>query len=421
MELKKIRGVRDILPEDTEKIRYIVNKFSDISKKFLFREVLLPTIEYFQLYNHTLGETTEIVNKQMFEIALRSEEDQEKMVLRPEGTAGMLRVFLENNLRDKYPLKRFFYFGPMFRYERPQKGRYREFYQFGLEIFGEPAVGSDFLIIFLINNMLNAIGIKYELEINSIGCVNCRKNFISYLKEYLNEIRDNLCDLCKKRLDSNPLRILDCKSDSKLFSEKEINIQKFLCDNCKRDFDSTIKLLDEMKIKYKIVPTLVRGLDYYNGFVFEYKTELLNAAQNTICAGGRYDELIKRYDKQTGFACGAAFGIDRILEIFKYNNDKKQQNIKIGIATVNDDFFVTAVKILEQIVSCYNLILIGPFYKKSFKSQLRMFNNEKCKYVIIVGEETKNNKVVIKNFQANVQQEVEVDRLINFINSDSDN
>ncbi len=416
MELKRVRGVRDILPENVSKYSYVFERFTKVIKKFGFKEVFLPTIENFQLYNHTLGDTTEVVNKQMFEITPRLDETKERMVLRPEGTAGMVRMFVENNFKDKYPIKRFYYFGSMFRYERPQKGRYREFYQYGLEIFGETPVVSDFFLIFIINNMLDSIGIKYDIEINSIGCSNCRENLILFLKKYFKDKKDNLCELCQQRIERNPLRILDCKIDSKKFYNEEIDIKKFLCDSCKKDFEETAKLLDIMNIKYKISPTLVRGLDYYNGFVFEYKTSFLEAAQNTICAGGRYDNLIKKYDRQTEFACGAAFGVDRIVEILGGKEYDVKESTKIGIAIVNDSFLTNAIQILNQLSQINNnIIIIGPFYKKSLKSQLRLLNNDSCKYVLIIGEETRSNKVIIKNFQTNTQQEVYIDELKSFI------
>lgn len=415
MELKKVRGVRDLLPEEVSKVRYILNKFNIIVKKFDFKEVFLPTIENFQLYNHTLGDTTEVVNKQMFEIASRLEEPKEKMVLRPEGTAGMVRMFLENNFRDRYPIKRFYYFGSMFRYERPQRGRYREFYQYGLEIFGEAPVFSDFMLIFIINNMLDSIRVKYDIEINSIGCTNCREGFVSFLKKYFKDKKSNLCELCQNRIERNPLRILDCKIDNKQFYNEKIDIQKFLCDSCKKNFEETVRLLDIMDIKYKISPTLVRGLDYYNGFVFEYKTSFLEAAQNTICAGGRYDSLIKRYDEQTEYACGAAFGIDRIVEILDDKEYDIEMSTKIGIAMVSDSFLVNAVQILDKLSQINDIIVVGPFYQKSLKSQLRLLNRNSCKYVLIIGEEIRNNKIVIKNFHTNIQQEVYIDELKNFI------
>jgi histidyl-tRNA synthetase len=419
MKFKKVRGVKDILPEEVEKINFVVNTCRQIVESYGFKEVILPVLERMELYQHSIGETTDIVEKQMFKIVSRNpaEEQTETIVLRPEGTAGLVRMFVENNFKDKYSLKRFYYFGPMFRYERPQKGRYREFYQFGIEIFGEPAPSSDFLLIKIVNSVFEKLKIKVDLEINSIGCKNCRKNYVVELKEELEKIKDSLCDVCKNRVERNPLRVFDCKTDVdkvKKLAEK-VNIQNYLCESCKKSFISLVKLLDENKISYKIVPTLVRGLDYYNGTVFEYKTQLLDAAQNTICAGGRYDEFISQVEPQVNHACGLAFGIDRIVEVLK-DYKEKNNKIKVGIAIVDNKFLSTGFNVLDKLLeNKKNVQIVGPFTEKSLKSQLRLFNNENCKYVVIIGEETEQNKVVLKNFYNNSQQIVELQDLDKFI------
>lgn len=417
MIIKKVRGVKDILPEEVEKINIVVKTCIETVKTFGFKEVILPVLEKIELYQHSVGETTDIVEKQMFKIASRTEEQTETIVLRPEGTAGIVRMFVENNLKDKYPLKRFYYFGPMFRYERPQKARYREFYQFGIEIFAEAPPSSDFLLIKIANNIFEKLKIKVELEINSIGCVNCRKDYIVALKRELEKIKSFLCDVCKNRIEKNPLRVFDCKSDVekvKRIAEK-INIQNFLCDSCKKNFDDLIKLFDEKKIQYKLVPTLVRGLDYYNGTVFEYKTQLLDAAQNTLCAGGRYDGLISQFEPQIKHACGLAFGIDRITEILTEHKGVDEV-IKIGIAIVDEKFLIAGLNLIDKILeNKKDVQIIGPFTEKSLKAQLRLFNNENCKYVIIIGEEMKQDKIVLKNFLYNTQQVVELQNLHKFI------
>jgi histidyl-tRNA synthetase len=211
--------------------------------------------------------------------------------------------------------------------------------------------------------------------------------------------------------------VFDCKTDVdkvKKLAER-VNIQNYLCESCKKNFDDLIKLLDENKISYKIVPTLVRGLDYYNGTVFEYKTQLLDAAQNTICAGGRYDEFFSQVEPQVSYACGLAFGIDRIVEVIKEYKGKNDK-IKVGIAIVDDKFLSVGFKVLDKLLeSKENVQIVGPFTEKSLKSQLRLFNNENCKYVAIVGEETEQNKIVLKNFYNNSQQVVELQNLDKFI------
>lgn len=412
--MKKVRGVKDILPEEASKIQFVVETCKKVVAQYGFKEVILPTIENLQIYQHSIGQTTDIVEKQMFYVTSHSfEEEKQQIVLRPEGTAGIVRMYIENNLRDKYPLRRFYYFGPMFRYERPQKGRYREFYQFGIEIFGEAPVSSDFILIKIINQIFSLLKIETVLEVNSIGCKNCRISFVTHIQKELDKIKELLCDVCKVRIKTNPLRVLDCKTDIEKIKgyENKFNILNFICDKCKKEFNSTLLLFDKNKIEYKIVPTLVRGLDYYNGFVFEYKSQLFDAAQNTLCAGGRYDGLIQQYDKNTMYACGAAFGINRVVDIVKDSNYKNQNIVKIGIATVNDEYLFFALNILSKITKSENIVVIGPFSEKSLKSQLRLLNKEGTKFVLIVGEEIKNNKVVIKNFVENKQEVIEVDKI----------
>lgn len=419
MITKKVRGVRDILPEQVKKIRTVIDTCETIVKTFGFQEVILPTIENVKLYEHTIGETTDIVEKQMFRIIPRNDSDDEIYVLRPEGTAGIVRMYKENNLKNLYPVKRFFYFGPMFRYERPQKGRFREFYQFGIEIFDEPQISSDFVIVKIISMILEKLKVKYELEVNSIGCNTCRKEFINVLVKELNKIKDKICDVCQQRLVRNPLRILDCKKDYQLISQEldlktKLNIENFLCKDCKNDYEKTLVLMQENNITYKKVPSLVRGLDYYNGFVFEFKSLMLESAQNTICAGGRYDSLISQVDPETKYACGAAFGVDRLIEVVQVT-DVQEEIIKIGIAIVNDNYISAAFKIVDKIMNNKNFIILGPVMRKSLKAQLRMFNNEKCKYVIIVGDEINQGRLVVKDFVRNLQKEVPIDEVISVI------
>ena len=410
MEIKSVRGVRDLLPHQAEKLRYIEKVCREVVEKYGFVEIILPTIEEISLYQHSIGQTSDIVVKQMFEIVNRDEDSNKKLVLRPEGTAGVVRAFVEHNFKNNFPLKRFFYFGQMFRYERPQKGRFREFYQFGIEIFNEPQIASDLVLINIINKILTALKVKYDLEINSIGCKKCREEFEKILIKKLSSLK--LCDVCKDRLNKNPLRIFDCKIDAEKLKEKfsdELNIQNYLCNTCRNSFERILDAFNKQGIRYKINPMLVRGLDYYNGFVFEYKTEFLDAAQNTLCAGGRYDGLLYRFLKEDVYACGAAFGIDRIMEVI--NIDKKE-NLKVGIAVVDDKYLLDGFNIGEELVNCFkDIVIVGPFSGKSLKSQLRLFNNENCKYVLLIGDEIKENKVVVKDFINKTQQTVEMKKL----------
>lgn len=420
MQTKRVRGVRDILPKEAEKISFIEHVSEKWAERFGFKRIILPIIENIQLYHHSLGQTSDIVEKQMFILQNRNPQDDEILTLRPEGTAGMVRALIENNMKNQYPLKRFFYFGPMFRYERPQKGRYREFYQFGFEIFEEPPIGSDLILITLINNVLKELEVDFILEVNTIGCPDCRKQISDIVKNELNKIKEYLCETCKVRLDKNPLRIFDCKQDIVAIENNgilnKINIQNLVCKRCKNDFEILLNMFDNLKISYKTEPKIVRGLDYYNGFVFEYRSNKLNAAQNTICAGGRYDFLINQFDKQINFACGAALGVDRISEIISQPKNFNKEKIKIGIAIISDEFLTKSFEIIKRIFESFkDFIVVGPFMKRSLKSQMRLFNNENCKYVIIIGDELKENKITIKDFTNNTQKTVNITELTKFL------
>ncbi len=408
-----VRGTRDIFLHEVKKLRYIERCCREVVSKYNFQEIILPTFEDKQLYQRSIGETTDIVEKQMYEIV---DTKGRKFVLRPEGTAGVVRAYIEHNLKNIFPLKRFFYFGPMYRYERPQKGRYREFYQFGIEIFNEPSPSSDILLIKIILEVFNKVGINGVLYINSVGCDRCRPQYTTELVKYLNSIKQSLCNDCKIRLQRNPLRILDCKIDT----DKIVNIPQitnYLCEQCKTNYEEIKQLLNKQNIEYKEDKFLVRGLDYYTNFVFEYKVHSLSSTQNTICAGGRYDTLIKTFGAEDTLACGCAFGIDRMMELVTIPKGSKTDIIKIGIGTVSDEYVSKGFEIADMLTQNNSkYIVIGPLCKKSLKSQLRLFNNEQCKYVVIIGEEITQNKVVLKDFSNNRQEVVEINFLVEKIN-----
>lgn len=401
---KYVRGTRDIFGKDAEKFRFVEEVCRKTVQKYGFREIILPTFEEISLYVRSVGDTTDIVEKQMYEF---EDKKGRKLVLRPEGTAGVVRAFIEHNLKDVFALKRFFYYGSMFRYERPQKGRYREFYQFGMEIFNEGGPAGDVFLIKCICEIINFLSIKNRLYINSVGCDVCRKKYREYLVEILRNME--LCEDCVARLDRNPLRVLDCKIDS----HKVDNIKgmtEFLCDSCGKEYSEIRKFLSSEKIDFVEDKLLVRGLDYYTGFVFEFKGVELDAAQSTICAGGRYNNLVKSLGGEDVVSCGAAFGIDRIVGMLNEGLIKNKK-VRVGISVVSDEYLSVAFKIFDSLEN-KEFVLLGPFSGKSLKSQLRIFNNEGCNYAIIVGEECANGEVVVKNLKENVQKILKIEEVI---------
>lgn len=413
MQVKSIKGVRDIFGVTVETLRFIETVCRNVAVSYGFKEIILPTFEDMNLYIRSIGGTTDIVEKQMYEFV---DKKGRHLVLRPEGTAGMVRAYIEHNLKDKYPLKRFFYFGPMYRYEKPQKGRYREFYQFGLEIFSEPSPVSDVLLIKIVSEILSYLKVKFVLHINTIGCDNCKDVYKEKLVSYLTNKKNFLCNDCQHRLEKNPFRILDCKVDNKTLSSfQELpKMKDILCDNCKSKYDEVKLLLDKENLEYIENNFLVRGLDYYTGFVFEFKSQELDSSQDTICAGGRYDNLVKEIGGEDTLACGCAFGIDRMIEIVTEKEILKEKSIKkIGIAVVNDTYLDKSLEVLSFLRNAFpSYILLGPLSKKSLKSQLRILNDEECTHVIIVGEEVNNQELVLKDFVNKRQENVKFSCLI---------
>jgi len=402
MELKSVRGTRDIFGIESKKLRFVVDICFEIFKKYGFKEIIFPTFEEVGLYVRSVGETTDIVEKQMYEFL---DKKGRKLVLRPEGTASVVRAFNEHNLNEKFVVKRFCYFGSMFRYERPQKGRYREFYQFGSEIFGELPPVADFILIKCVLEILKKLNIEAQLYINSVGCVECREKYKKVLVEKL--IEKDLCVDCKTRIKKNPLRILDCKIDYAKINDIP-SIVDNLCERCKKDYEEIKNIFVLQGINFLEDKLLVRGLDYYTGFVFEFKVKSLSSEEGTICAGGRYDNLTKELGGQNVCACGCAFGIDRVVEILDEKLLPKEQ-IKIGIAIVAEEYLIKSLEIINMLDK---YIVIGPFSRKSLKSQMRNFNNEGCDYVIIVGEEINNKEVVLKNLKENLQKNVKIENIV---------
>ncbi len=405
--IKSVRGVRDIIDVEAKKLRFVEGICRETAIRYGFKEIVLPTFEDIKLYTKGVGDTTDIVQKQMYEF---EDKKGRKLVLRPEGTAGIVRVFNEHNLKEKFSLKRFFYFGSMFRYERPQKGRYREFYQFGTEIFSEESPAADLVLIKSIIEVFERLNINTELCINSVGCKDCR---ISYKQKLIDALeKEILCDDCKLRIEKNPLRILDCKTDSEKIKNVP-NIIESLCDKCLEDYNNIKSLLKDQEINYFEDKMLVRGLDYYTGFVFEFKSKSLDAAQNTVCAGGRYDNLVNDLGGQDICACGCAFGIDRIMEVINSTIFQVEKNNKVGVGIVSNEYLNFALKVVDKIKNC---VVVGPFSNRSLKSQMRCFDNEKCGYVIIVGKESLNNDIIVKNLEKNSQHIINIEKIKEEIN-----
>ena len=308
---KAVKGTQDVLPRDSHKNQFIESTVLEIAGEFGFKEIRTPVFEHTELFTRSVGDTTDVVQKEMYTF---NDKGGRSVTLRPEGTAGAARAFLEHGLGNEPLPQKVSYVTSCYRYEKPQAGRLREFHQFGVECYGTESPAADAEIISLANEIFGFLGAdRIHLEINSIGCPECRKKYHDALRDYFTSVKDELCDDCKGRLDRNPMRILDCKVPHcrELVKDAPV-ILDYLCGDCRAHFESVQKYLDAMNIMYDINPKIVRGLDYYTRTVFEFVSDAIGA-QGTVCGGGRYDGLIEELGGKHTPALGFAMGLERLM------------------------------------------------------------------------------------------------------------
>ena len=319
--INPLRGMKDLKFEDSQQFVHIITTAIGIAKKYGYTYIETPILEETALFKRSVGDSSDIVTKEMYQFIDKGKND---VCMRPEGTAGVVRAFVSAKL-DRQPTKqKFYYYGSMFRYERPQKGRLRAFHQFGCESFGEASVYEDFTIITMISQIFKALGIGFELQINSLGCIKCMPPYKINLVTFLTHIKEDLCEDCKRRISTNPIRVLDCKNEKcqslLIKSPKLINN---LCDICDSDFVKLKSLLNSANISYKVDTNLVRGLDYYNKTAFEFVSNEIGS-QSAIAGGGRYDKLVEFLDGRSTPAVGFAIGIERIMELVKMPKNSRE-------------------------------------------------------------------------------------------------
>ncbi|MFW6006478.1 MAG: histidine--tRNA ligase [Halanaerobiales bacterium] len=406
------RGTNDILPPVSLKWQYVEKKARDIFSLYNYQEIRTPIFEYTDLFQRGIGEATDIVEKQMYTFEDKS---GRSITLRPEGTASVVRSFLENKIYGKAQPTKYYYCGPMFRYERPQAGRYRQFHQIGIEAFGSNDPMLDAEVISLGVTFLDELGISnLETYINSIGCKECREEYIYELKKYLNKYKDELCSDCKNRVKINPLRVLDCKNKecSRIMKDAPIIID-YLCNDCKEHFDKTREALDLLNINYEIDPFLVRGLDYYTNTAFEIKNKALGA-QDTIFGGGRYNGLTEEIGKRSIPGIGFAIGIERLLLTI----DK--QNIELPIDNSLDVYFITIGEKakkkayeLTQIFRKSGLKTTLDYLDRSVGSQMKAADRMDACYTIILGEDELNkNNATVRDMKSGEEKEISLDNIV---------
>lgn len=416
MSIKAIRGFNDITGIDAEKFFFIEKKAREVFSLYGFSEIKLPVLEKTELFTRSIGDTTDIVEKEMYTFLDRKEES---LSLRPEGTASAVRAYIEHKLYNDRPLNKLFYMGPMFRYERPQKGRYRQFYQIGVEVFGESSPLMDAEIIEMAGRFFKAIGLEdISFEVNSLGCPKCRPTYRDELIKFLKTIKDDLCENCVRRMDENPLRALDCKVEGCKTATKDApSIMDSLCDDCEPHFKEFYSAAENSNLpNLKINNRMVRGLDYYTKTAFEITTDKLGA-QNTICAGGRYDSLVKELGGPHTNAFGFAMGIERIALLL----DDKHFTVpkKIALLYMGDNAKPTILKLADDLrnVSIEAHVVYADYKDgSSFKSLMKRADKLGANYAVIIGDdELEKKEASVKDLSTAEQTTIAIDNLVNHL------
>ncbi len=409
------RGTNDILPPESAKWNYIESKAKYIFDLYNYDEIRTPIFEYTELFQKGIGQATDIVEKEMYTFEDKS---GRSLTLRPEGTASVVRSFLENKIYGKAQPTKYYYIGPMFRYERPQAGRYRQFYQLGVEVFGtqDPMVDAEVIAVGM--HYMDILGLKdLQLYINSIGCPDCRPQYLENLREYLNENREDLCEDCKNRIDKNPLRVLDCKNDScQTVIGHAPKITEHLCEKCDVHFNSLQHNLKSIGIDYEIDPTLVRGLDYYTKTAFEVKYEGLGA-QDTIFGGGRYDKLAEEIGTKDTPGIGFALGIERLLLTLEKQEIKIpiDKSIDIYLTTIGSKAKTASFELLEKFRK-NDIKAEIDYQNRSVGGQMKSADRMNATYTVIIGEnELDSGKATVRNMKNGEEQEIKLESIVESI------
>ena len=406
---KKIKGTEDVLPKDSYRWQFVEDVMRKESAAYGFKEIRTPVFEHTELFARGVGQTTDVVQKEMYTFDTKG---GESVTLRPEGTAGAARAVLEHGLvNDSLPIKAS-YFVSCYRYEKPQAGRLREFHQFGLECYGTQSPVADAELICAAQSIFDRLGIKQlRLEINSIGCPTCRAEHHKALKEYFYGYKDELCETCNSRLEKNPMRILDCKSPvcSKI-AQGAPKITDYLCDECKEHFASVQKYLDAAGVEYTVNPTIVRGLDYYTKTVFEFVTDFIGA-QGTVCGGGRYDGLIEELGGKHLPSLGFAMGIERLLMLMDKQGIEipKPSTCDLYVAVMGESASLKSFEIIKAVRSC-GLIAETDVVGRGLRAQMKYADKIGAKFSMVLGDnEIEQGKAVIKNMSSGEQTEIVLD------------
>ena len=401
-EFQAPRGFHDIFGEDLKKFRHVSDTVRKILKSYNFEEIILPVVEFADLFERSIGEATDIVQKEMF---VFEDKKGRRLALRPEGTAGAVRAYIQNRLFAERPYHRIFYEGPMFRHERPQAGRYRQFHQIGAEIFGADQPVADAEIIKISDEIVKALKVKARIEINSLGCKVCRPAYREALVGFLSGVSEKLCDVCKDRKERNPLRVLDCKVETCKEAVKEApRTTDYLCEECERHYSEVKRLLDSLGVSYVENPHLVRGLDYYTRTVFEVVSEDLGSA---VIAGGRYDHLVEEFGGPSTPALGFAVGVERLALLVEVPKEEEPVYFLIPFG----DVIPYALKVAEVLRAKGKTVELS-LRKGNLRKQLDFANRRGFKYVVIVGEdEMKEGVITLKDMETGEQVRIRAEEV----------
>ncbi|VAX31908.1 Histidyl-tRNA synthetase [hydrothermal vent metagenome] len=412
MKYRAIKGVQDILPPDVYLWQEVESIAAQVFAPFGYREIRTPVMEFTEVFTRSIGETTDIVEKEMYTFNDRA---GRSITLRPEGTAPVVRAYVENHLYSLPSPQKYYYIGPMFRYERPQKGRFRQFHQIGVEAFGEEDPRMDAEVLDMLRCFLERVGMdNLRFEINSIGCDECRPLYRKALVDFLTGRIDSLCPDCRRRYEVNPLRVLDCKvKGCEEIKKKAPGITDYLCSGCREHFDALLGYLELLKIPFSVNPAMVRGLDYYTRTTFEVTSESLGA-QSAVAAGGRYDKLIEEFGGPAVPGIGFAIGMERLTSLIKDRHGIVEPVPVVYFAAIGDEAEKAAYKLASE-MRTKGIWVELDYSGASLKSRFRKADRLKATYVFILGEdELSRGTIRYKRLSDGEQGEINKDDVMQF-------
>lgn len=410
---KAIKGTKDVLPNESYKNQYIEATCLGVAENFGYKEMRTPVFEHTELFQRGVGDTTDVVQKEMYTF---DDKGGRSITLRPEGTAGAARAFLENGLSNEALPQKICYLTSCYRYEKPQAGRLREFHQFGIECFGATSSLADAEMISLAKQIFDELGVKdLHLELNSIGCPECRAEYHKALKEYFSQYKDKLCDTCNDRLERNPMRILDCKSPvcSEIAKGAPV-VLDYLCDECREHFQKVKSYLDAANIEYIVNPQIVRGLDYYTKTVFEFVSDAIGS-QGTVCGGGRYDGLLEELGGQHTPSLGFGMGLERLQLVMEAQgcNFPEPSRPDLFIVAMGEKATLKAVEIAKDMRD-EGFSVVYDLNGRSLRAQMKYADKLGAKFNVVIGDNEVENKVVsLKDMATGKSSEINLDTFVN--------